>query len=54
MLATAIIGFDRALRTLSGIARSSRAIPGHDLSESEMSEQERAPLGRADARQPHR
>ena len=41
MLSTAIIGFDRALRTLTGVARSSRAIPGHDLPETELSEHER-------------
>ena len=41
MISTAIIGFDRALRTLTGLARSSRPIPGHDLPDAEMSEQER-------------
>jgi ubiquinone biosynthesis monooxygenase Coq7 len=41
MLSTLIVGFDRALRTLSGIATSSRAIPGHDLPESSMSDHER-------------
>ena len=41
MLSTAIIGFDRALRTLAGIATSSRPIPGHDLPESTMSDHER-------------
>jgi ubiquinone biosynthesis monooxygenase Coq7 len=41
MLSTFIIGFDRALRTLSGIATSSRPIPGHDLPEAPMSDQER-------------
>lgn len=41
MLSTAIIGFDRALRTLTGIARSSRPVPGHDLPEATLSEHER-------------
>jgi ubiquinone biosynthesis monooxygenase Coq7 len=41
MISTAIIGFDRALRTLTGLARSSRPIPGHDLPVPEMSEDER-------------
>ena len=41
MLSTAIIGFDRALRTLTGLARSSRAVPGHDLPDAAMSEHER-------------
>ena len=41
MLSTVIIGFDRALRTLSGIARSSRPVPGHDLPESDLSDHER-------------
>src|SRR5512144_3245507 len=41
MLSTAIIGFDRALRTLAGVARSSRAIPGQDLPEATLTEQER-------------
>jgi ubiquinone biosynthesis monooxygenase Coq7 len=41
MLSTAIIGFDRALRTLTGIARSSRPVPGHDLPEAVLSDHER-------------
>jgi len=41
MISTAIIGFDRALRTLTGLARSSRPIPGHDLPDAEMSDHER-------------
>ena len=41
MLETAIIGFDRALRTLTGLARASRPVPGHDLPDAELSEQER-------------
>ena len=41
MLSTAIIGFDRALRTLTGLARSSRAVPGDDLPEASLSEHER-------------
>ena len=41
MLSTAIIAFDRALRTLTGLAASSRPVPGRDLAESAMSEHER-------------
>lgn len=41
MLDTAIIGFDRALRTLSGIARSSRPMPGQELPDVPLSEPER-------------
>jgi 3-demethoxyubiquinol 3-hydroxylase len=41
MLESAIIGFDRALRTLTGIATSSRVVPGHDLPEAKLSEPER-------------
>lgn len=41
MISTVIIGFDRALRTLSGVARSSRPMPGHDLPDTPMSEPER-------------
>ena len=41
MLSSAIIGFDRALRTLTGLATSSRAVPGHDLPETELSEPDR-------------
>ena len=41
LIETAIIGFDRALRTLTGLATSSRPVPGRDLAEFAMSEQER-------------
>jgi len=41
MISSAIIGFDRALRTLTGLATSSRAVPGHDLPETKLSEPER-------------
>ena len=41
MLSTAIIGFDRALRTLAGIAHSSRPMPGQDLPDVPLSEPER-------------
>jgi ubiquinone biosynthesis monooxygenase Coq7 len=41
MLSNLIIGFDRALRTLAGIASSSRPIPGHDLPDTPMSDHER-------------
>ena len=41
MLSRAIIGFDRALRTLTGIATSARAMPGRDIPEAPMSEDER-------------
>ncbi len=41
MLENAIIGFDRALRTLTGLATSSRAVPGHDLPETKLSEPDR-------------
>lgn len=41
MIENAIIGFDRALRTLTGLATSSRVVPGHDLPETKLSEAER-------------
>ena len=41
MLENAIIGFDRALRTLTGLATASRAVPGHDLPETKLSEPDR-------------
>ena len=41
MLSAAIIGFDRALRTLAGIAHSSRPMPGQDLPDVPLSESER-------------
>src|SRR5205809_7070430 len=36
-----VIGFDRALRMLAGIATSARARPGADLAEMDMTEDER-------------
>jgi len=41
MLDRAIMSFDRALRTLAGIARTSRPIPGGELPEPSLSEHER-------------
>jgi ubiquinone biosynthesis monooxygenase Coq7 len=41
MLDRLIIGFDRALRTLSGIAQSARPIPGATLPEAELTPEER-------------
>lgn len=41
MIDTAIVSFDRALRTLTGLAQSSRAVPGDSLPEASLSEQER-------------
>ena len=54
MIENAIIGFDRALRTLTGLATSSRAVPGHDLPETKLSEPERRVSAGAHARQSHR
>ena len=45
MLDRAIVSFDRALRTLTGIARGSRAVPGDDLPESTLTEEERRASG---------
>ena len=41
MLDSLIVGFDRALRTLTGIAQSSRPIPGADLPEPSLTPDER-------------
>ena len=41
MISTAIIGFDRALRTLTGIATSSRPVPGHALPDTKLSDPDR-------------
>jgi ubiquinone biosynthesis monooxygenase Coq7 len=41
MLDALIVSFDRALRTLAGVARASRAVPGSDLPEPTLSEEER-------------
>jgi len=41
MLDPLIVGFDRALRTLSGLARSSRPIPGATLPEPDLTPEER-------------
>src|SRR6187399_2591146 len=41
MISSAIIGFDRALRTLTGIATSSRPVPGHELPETKLSDPDR-------------
>ena len=41
MLESLIVGFDRALRTLTGIAQSSRPIPGADLPEPSLTPDER-------------
>jgi len=41
MLEAAIVSFDRALRTLSGLARSSRPVPGHGMPDAELTESER-------------
>jgi len=41
MLSTAIIGFDRALRTLTGLATSARPVPGHELPQTRLTESER-------------
>src|SRR5574338_331606 len=41
MLDRAIVSFDRALRTLAGVARASRPVPGADLPEPTLSDQER-------------
>src|SRR3954447_5295152 len=46
MLDRAIIGFDRALRTLTGVARASRPVPGSELPEPSLTDDER---GRAAA-----
>src|SRR5262245_59816977 len=41
MIDDAIASFDRALRTLTGLARSSRPVPGDELPEFELSETDR-------------
>jgi ubiquinone biosynthesis monooxygenase Coq7 len=41
MLEAAIVHFDRALRTLSGLSRSARPVPGHEIPEAELTEGER-------------
>jgi ubiquinone biosynthesis monooxygenase Coq7 len=41
MLDRAIVSFDRALRTLAGVAHVSRPVPGADLPEAALSEDER-------------
>jgi 3-demethoxyubiquinol 3-hydroxylase len=41
MLQAMIVGFDRALRTLTGTARASRPVPGALLPEAELSQEER-------------
>ena len=41
MLEAAIVSFDRALRTLSGLARSSRPVPGHEIPDAELTQSER-------------
>jgi ubiquinone biosynthesis monooxygenase Coq7 len=45
MIDDAIAGFDRALRTLTGLARSSRPVPGDDLPQSELTDDERRLAG---------
>lgn len=40
-----IVEFDRALRTLSGVARSARPVPGRELSEPELRDDERRHAG---------
>src|SRR5437870_5537476 len=40
-----VIGFDRALRMLAGIATTTRARPGADLAEMDMTEDERRHAG---------
>lgn len=41
MIDTAIVGFDRALRTLTGLARSSRPVPGAELPEVDLRDSDR-------------
>jgi len=41
MIDTLIVGFDRALRTLTGLAQTTRPIPGAELSEPELTPEER-------------
>lgn len=41
MLEAAIVSFDRALRTLAGVTRSSRPVPGSELPEPTLDENER-------------
>ena len=41
MIDSLIVGFDRALRTLTGLAQASRPIPGADLPEPELTPEER-------------
>lgn len=45
MLDNLIVGFDRALRTLTGLARSSRTVPGSDLAQPDLTEGERRSAG---------
>ncbi|HTQ01121.1 MAG TPA: 2-polyprenyl-3-methyl-6-methoxy-1,4-benzoquinone monooxygenase [Casimicrobiaceae bacterium] len=41
MLEAVIVHFDRALRTLTGLSRSSRPVPGHEVPEADLTEGER-------------
>jgi ubiquinone biosynthesis monooxygenase Coq7 len=41
MIDSVIVSFDRALRTLTGLARSSRPVPGEELPDVELEEHER-------------
>ena len=49
-----IVGFDRALRTLSGTATAARPTPGGDLPESDARAARAPARGRPHAREPHR